>query len=142
MQMVHVASLQRSCGDEAEDERVDATGYIRLFYPNFTVFIVLGHKGSLVISFSINRTPKGRWRRKHSTIPLPPPSYSCFLKGVSVLHSVREERRESERSLQSSKEWKDIVVISTPYKLLICINTSVCLSKIISYLVLQYFSFS
>jgi hypothetical protein len=58
MQMVHVASLQRSCGDEAEDERVDAMGYIRLFYPNFTVFIVLGHKGSLVISFSINRTPR------------------------------------------------------------------------------------
>jgi hypothetical protein len=56
--MMHVASLQRSCGDEAEDERVDATGYIRLFYPNFTVFIVLGHKGSLVISFSINRTPR------------------------------------------------------------------------------------
>jgi hypothetical protein len=56
--MMHVASLQRSCGDEAEDERVDATGNIRLFYPNFTVFIVLGHKGSLVISFSINRIPR------------------------------------------------------------------------------------
>jgi hypothetical protein len=56
-QMVHMASLQKSRGDEAEDGRVDATGYIRLFYPNFVVFIVLCHKGSLVISFTINRTP-------------------------------------------------------------------------------------
>jgi hypothetical protein len=53
-----------------------------------------------------------------------------------VLHGVREERRESERSLQSSKEWDDVVVVSVPCKLLICINTSVCLSKIISYVVL------
>jgi hypothetical protein len=56
--MVHVASLQKSRGDEAEDGRVDATGCIRLFYPNFVIFIVLGHKGSLVISFTINRTPR------------------------------------------------------------------------------------
>jgi hypothetical protein len=49
--MVHVESSRRSCGDEAKDGRVDATGYIRLFYPNFAVFVVLGHKGSLVISF-------------------------------------------------------------------------------------------
>jgi hypothetical protein len=55
--MVHVASSRRSRGDEAEDGRVDATGYIRLFYPNFFVFIVLGHKGSLVICFPIIRTP-------------------------------------------------------------------------------------
>jgi hypothetical protein len=40
-QMVHMASLQKSRGDEAEDGRVDATGYIRLFYPNFVVFVVL-----------------------------------------------------------------------------------------------------
>jgi hypothetical protein len=58
MQMVHVASLQRSCGDEAKDERVNATGCIRLFYPNFVVFIVLGHKSSLVISFPINSIPR------------------------------------------------------------------------------------
>jgi hypothetical protein len=56
--MVHVASLWRSRGVEAEDGCVDAIGCIRLFYPNFTIFIVLGHKGSLVISFSINRTPR------------------------------------------------------------------------------------
>jgi hypothetical protein len=31
---------------------------------------------------------------------------------VGALHGVREERRESERSLQSSKEWEDIVDIS------------------------------
>jgi hypothetical protein len=33
-------------------------GCIELFYPNSVVFIVLGHKGSLVISFPINRTPR------------------------------------------------------------------------------------
>jgi hypothetical protein len=52
-----VASLQRLHGDEAEDGRVDATGYIRLFYLNFAIFVVLGHNDSLVISFPINRTP-------------------------------------------------------------------------------------
>jgi hypothetical protein len=56
--MVHVASSRRSRGDEVEDERVDVTGCIGLFYPNFAIFIVLGHKDSLVISFSINRIPR------------------------------------------------------------------------------------
>jgi hypothetical protein len=36
-----------------------------------------------------------------------------------VLHGVREERRESERSLQSSKEWEDVVAVSTPCRHLI-----------------------
>jgi hypothetical protein len=44
-----------------------------------------------------------------------------------VLHGVREVRRESERSLQSSKEWEDIVMVSTPGKLLIYINIVVLL---------------
>jgi hypothetical protein len=56
--MVEVASSWRSRGDEAKDGWVNVTGCIRLFYPNFVVFVVLGHKGSLVISFPINRTPK------------------------------------------------------------------------------------
>jgi hypothetical protein len=56
--MVHMASSQRSRGDEAEDGRVDATGCIGLFYPNFAVFVVLGHKDILVSSFPINRTPR------------------------------------------------------------------------------------
>jgi hypothetical protein len=47
-QMVHVASSCRSRGDEAEDGRVDLTGCIRLFYPNFTIFIILGPKGNIV----------------------------------------------------------------------------------------------
>jgi hypothetical protein len=47
-QMVHVASLPRLHRVEAKDRRVDATGYIRLFYSNFTVFIVLGPRGILV----------------------------------------------------------------------------------------------
>jgi hypothetical protein len=54
--MVDMASSRWSRGDEAKDGRVDKTGYIRLFYPNFAVLIGLGHKSSLVISFSINRT--------------------------------------------------------------------------------------
>jgi hypothetical protein len=57
-QMVHVASSWRSRGDEAEDGWVDAMGCIGLFYLNFVVFIILGHKGSLVINFPINRTPR------------------------------------------------------------------------------------
>jgi hypothetical protein len=125
--MVHVSSSRRSRGDEAEDERVDATGYIRLFYSNFTVFVVLGHKDSLVISFSINRTQGLMKRIKNSSIHLPPSSHSCFLRGVCVLHDVRDEMRESERSLQSSKEWEDVVAVFTPYKLLIHINIVVIL---------------
>jgi hypothetical protein len=58
VQVVHVASSQRSRGDEVEDRWVYVTGYIRLFCPNFILFIVLGYKSSLVISFSINRTPR------------------------------------------------------------------------------------
>jgi hypothetical protein len=49
---------QRSRGDEVEYGRVDAMGCIGLFYPNFAIFAVLGHKGSLVTSFHINRTPR------------------------------------------------------------------------------------
>jgi hypothetical protein len=56
--MVHVTSSRRSCGDEVEDGWIDATGCIRLFYPNFAVFVVLDHKSSLVINFPINRTPR------------------------------------------------------------------------------------
>jgi hypothetical protein len=43
---------------EAEDGWVDAMGCIRLFYPNFAIFFILDHKGSLGISFSINKTPR------------------------------------------------------------------------------------
>jgi hypothetical protein len=58
--MVHVASLRRSHEDEdeAEDEQVNAMCCIELFYPYFTVFFVLAYKSNLVISFSINRTPR------------------------------------------------------------------------------------
>jgi hypothetical protein len=44
-----------------------------------------------------------------------------------VLHGVREERRESERSHQSSNELEDLMVVSAPFKLLICINIAVLL---------------
>jgi hypothetical protein len=56
--MVHVASSWKPRGDEAEDGRVDTTGCIGLFYPNYAIFVILGYKGSLVISFPINMTPR------------------------------------------------------------------------------------
>jgi hypothetical protein len=56
--VVHVASSWRLRRVEVEDGRVDATGCIGLFYPNFAIFFILDHKGSLGISFSINKTPR------------------------------------------------------------------------------------
>jgi hypothetical protein len=69
--MVHVASLRRSREDEAEDKLVDATGCIRVFNPNFAILVVLGHKGSLVISFPINMTPRASGEVSTSSIPPP-----------------------------------------------------------------------
>jgi hypothetical protein len=43
---------------KVEDGRVDAMSCIRLIYPNFAIFFVLGHKSSLVFIFPINRTPR------------------------------------------------------------------------------------
>jgi hypothetical protein len=56
--MVHMVSSWRSHGDDAEDGRVNVMGCIELFNPNFAIFFGLGHKGSLVISFSRKRTPR------------------------------------------------------------------------------------
>jgi hypothetical protein len=50
--VVHVASSWRLRRVKAEDGWVDAMGCVGPFYPNFAIFLVLGHKGSLVISFS------------------------------------------------------------------------------------------
>jgi hypothetical protein len=44
-----------------------------------------------------------------------------------VLHGVREDRRGSERALQSFKEWEDVVAVSAPCKLLIRINIATLL---------------
>jgi hypothetical protein len=79
-------------------------GCIGLFFPNFAVFIVLCHRCSLVISFPINRT-----LRAGEEVSIQPPLFHpldivAFLRGVGVLHCVREEKKESERYLQSSKE--------------------------------------
>jgi hypothetical protein len=46
--IVHVTSSQRLIRVETKDGRVDVMSYIRPFYPNFAVFIVLGSKGILV----------------------------------------------------------------------------------------------
>jgi hypothetical protein len=70
--MVHVALSWRSREDEAEDGLVDVLGCIGLFYPNFVIFVVLGHKGSLVISFLINRIPRaGREVSSQPSSPIP-----------------------------------------------------------------------
>jgi hypothetical protein len=52
-QMVHVASLWRSRGDQVENERDDATSCVGLCYPYFVVFIVLDHKGILIFCLSL-----------------------------------------------------------------------------------------
>jgi hypothetical protein len=41
--MVHMTLSRRSCGDKAEDGRIDVMGCIRVLYLNFVVFVVLGH---------------------------------------------------------------------------------------------------
>jgi hypothetical protein len=46
--MVHVASSWRSRGSEAEDGQVNATDFIGLLFPNFAIFVVLGHMGIIV----------------------------------------------------------------------------------------------
>jgi hypothetical protein len=69
--MVHVASPWRLHGDQAEDKWADSMGCIELFYPNFTVIVVLVHKGNLAISFPINRTPRAGGEVSASSIPPP-----------------------------------------------------------------------
>jgi hypothetical protein len=63
--VVHVKSSWRSRGDKAEDRRVDATGCIRLFYPNFVVFVVLSPRGILVLGHNsvprANSFPIAMW---------------------------------------------------------------------------------
>jgi hypothetical protein len=77
-QMVHVASTQRSCGDKVKNRRVNVTGCIGLVYLNFAIFMVLGHKGSLVISFPLNRTPKaGREGSTQSSLSHPLAKVAC-----------------------------------------------------------------
>jgi hypothetical protein len=46
-------SSQRSHGDEAEDGWVNAMGCIKIFYPNFVVFTILGPRGILVFWLSL-----------------------------------------------------------------------------------------
>jgi hypothetical protein len=48
VRMVHVVSSWRLRRVEAEDGWVDATGCIKLFFPNFVIFVVLGLRDVLV----------------------------------------------------------------------------------------------
>jgi hypothetical protein len=64
------ATMGGACGIIME---VVSSGCIGLFYPNFAIFFVLGHKCSLIISFPINRTPRTDGEASNSAIPLPTP---------------------------------------------------------------------
>jgi hypothetical protein len=48
LRVMHVTSLQRSRGVEAEDGWIDVTGCIGPLYPKIVVFIVLCPKGIVV----------------------------------------------------------------------------------------------
>jgi hypothetical protein len=76
--LVYMASWRRSCGDTAKDGRVDVMGYIRLFYPTFAVFIILGHKDSLVISFPIIMTPRASGEVSTQSSPFHPLAIAAF----------------------------------------------------------------
>jgi hypothetical protein len=60
--VVHVASWQRSCGFEAIDGQFDDVGCSAVEvgpkYPSLDVIFILAHRGILVFSFPINRTPR------------------------------------------------------------------------------------
>jgi hypothetical protein len=47
-QVMHVALSWRSREDQVEDGWINAMGYVRLCYPCFAVFFVLGYRGNLV----------------------------------------------------------------------------------------------
>jgi hypothetical protein len=59
--MVHVAPLHRSRGCEAKDGQLDGVrcGIVQVGpnYPSLDVIFLLAHRGILVFSFPINRTP-------------------------------------------------------------------------------------
>jgi hypothetical protein len=47
--VVHVAPSWRSREDQVEDGQVDALGCVRVCYPYFVIFILLGYMGIFVI---------------------------------------------------------------------------------------------
>jgi hypothetical protein len=60
--VVHMASTQRSCGCEARDGQLDGVGCdaveVGPNYPSLDVIFIFAHRGILVFSFHINRTPR------------------------------------------------------------------------------------
>jgi hypothetical protein len=84
--MVHVASSRRSYGDKAEEERV---------LGNFVVFVVLGHKGCLVISFSIKGAPRvgGEDQAFSHPSPTPKPKLLFERSGCALWCKRGEERK-------------------------------------------------
>jgi NADH:ubiquinone oxidoreductase subunit 3 (subunit A) len=49
----------RSCEDEVEDEWIDVMGYIGLFYPYFTIFVVLDPRVFYSFRWTYKYDPKG-----------------------------------------------------------------------------------
>jgi hypothetical protein len=107
--VVHVASSWRSRGSEAKDDWFDGVRCdvveVGPNYPSLIIIFLLVHMGIQVFCFHYKWDPKDWCRGKHSIIPLSPLTIVAFW--------------ESERSLQFSKEWGDIVVIFTPCRCLI-----------------------
>jgi hypothetical protein len=60
--VVHVASSQRSCGSEAKDGWIDGVGCsaveVSPNYHSLDIIFLFAHRGILVFSFPINRTPR------------------------------------------------------------------------------------
>jgi hypothetical protein len=71
------------------------------------VIFVLAHSGILVFSFPINRTP-----RVGGEASTQPSTLGFHFARCGCASCLIEERRERKRSLQSSKEWEDIVAVS------------------------------
>jgi hypothetical protein len=70
-------------------------GCIGLFYHNFVIFAILGHKGSLVISFSINMTPRvGVEASIQPFLSHPSVFRISFFARCGCASCHREERRE------------------------------------------------
>jgi hypothetical protein len=73
-------------------------------YHSFDIIFLLVYRGILVFYFHYNRTLKIGGEASIQLFLSHLVAILAFLRSVDVLHDVKEEMRESERSLKSSKE--------------------------------------
>jgi hypothetical protein len=75
--VVHVASSRRSHGCEEKDGRFDGIGCgvveLKPDYPSLDIIFLLAHRGILVFSFPINRTPRVGGEVQAFSHPYPTP---------------------------------------------------------------------